>query len=350
MRIVVVGATGNAGTALLHRLHAAEEVTSIVGISRRGPERDGAPYDGVEWQDVDISDPASPVALRSAMTGADVVVQLAWAIRPNRDEAFLERTNVDGSRRVFEAAAAAGVGQLVVASSVGAYGRPDGARPGLAPADESFPTHGVPSSHYARQKAAVERILDEVAAENPDLLVTRLRPGLIFQEEAGAEIRDYFLGSLVPRPLLRLLGTVPLPLLPWPEGVATQAVHAEDVAEAYWLVIRERAGGAFNVAADPPVTPHLIGTLLGARRYLPLPVPLVRAVVSLAYHLRLEPTDPGWVDMARTVPLMDTRAIRETVGWEPQHSGEDALRAVLAHLGEDGGLGNAKHRPRSPWV
>ncbi|TFI41386.1 epimerase, partial [Micrococcus endophyticus] len=41
MRIVVLGATGNVGTALLERLHAADEVTSIVGVSRRGPDRAG---------------------------------------------------------------------------------------------------------------------------------------------------------------------------------------------------------------------------------------------------------------------------------------------------------------------
>ena len=41
MRIVVIGATGNVGTALLRRLQAAPEVDSVVGISRHGPERPG---------------------------------------------------------------------------------------------------------------------------------------------------------------------------------------------------------------------------------------------------------------------------------------------------------------------
>lgn len=52
MRIVVLGATGNVGTALLERLHAADEVTSIVGVSRRGPDRPGRPTtasSGTAW-------------------------------------------------------------------------------------------------------------------------------------------------------------------------------------------------------------------------------------------------------------------------------------------------------------
>ena len=43
MRVVVVGATGNVGTALLYRLQTAAEVDSIVGISRQGPDRGGPP-------------------------------------------------------------------------------------------------------------------------------------------------------------------------------------------------------------------------------------------------------------------------------------------------------------------
>lgn len=348
MRIAVIGATGNVGTALLRRLHAAEEVTSIVGVSRRGPDRAGEPYDGVEWHRIDVSERASAPRLVEALRGADAVVHLAWVIRPNRDTDLLHRTNVEGSRRVFEAAAAAGVPHVVYASSVGAYGRADGAAPGSTPADESFPTHGVESSHYGRQKAEVERILDEVAAAHPEMLVSRLRPGLIFQEEAGPEIRDYFLGALAPRPLLRLVGARVLPVLPWPHGILTQAVHADDIADAYWRVIDQRAGGAFNVAAEPVVGPDAIGTVLGASRWLPLPVPVVRAVLAVAYRLRLQPTDPGWIDMAAVTPVMSTERLRSTTGWSPRRSSLDALAAVVHHLDGHGGLGNAEHRSRSP--
>lgn len=347
MRIVVIGATGNVGTALLRRLHAAPEVDAIVGISRRGPERDGEPYDGVEWHRIDVSEPGSTPALVDAMRGADAVVHLAWIIRPNRDPALLARTNVDGSRRVFEAAAATGVPHLVHASSIGAYGREDERPPGPARTDESFPRHGAPLSHYGRQKSAAERVLDEVEAAHPEMLVSRLRPGLIFQAEAGPEIRDYFLGALVPRLLLRALPALRLPVLPWPAGVVAQCVHADDVADAYWRVVRERAGGAFNVAAEPPLSPQSLGPLVRARRYLPIPVPIVRALVALTYRLRLQPTDPGWVDMAVLTPVMGTERIRD-LGWEPRHASTDAVRELVERLGGRGGLGNALHRSRSP--
>ena len=341
MRIVVLGATGNVGTALLHRLHAAQEVTSIVGVSRRGPDRAGAPYDGVEWHRLDVADASAGPRLREVVTGADAVVDLVWVIRPNRDRAHLRAVNVAGNERVFRAVAEAGVPHLVYASSVGAYGP----GPKDRAVDESHPTTGVPSSHYAAQKAEVESILDRVAAEHPGMLVTRLRPGLIFQAAAGPEIKDYFLGDLVPARLAARLRT---PLLPFPRGLRFQALTSQDVAEAYWQVVRHRAGGAFNVAAEPVLDAHTMGTVLGARRILELPVSVFRALASLTYRARLQPTDPGWVDMAAAVPVMDTSALRRVTGWSETTDARAAVRLVLDHLDGREGLGNAGHRSHSP--
>src|SRR5918997_1583593 len=93
---------------------------------------------------------------------------------PSRDEATLHATNVVGSRRVFEAAAAAGARALVYASSIGAYSP----GPDDRPVDESWPTGGTPSSFYSRHKVATERALDALETAHPELRVVRLRPAL----------------------------------------------------------------------------------------------------------------------------------------------------------------------------
>lgn len=341
MRIAVAGATGNVGTALLRALHADPEVTSIVGVSRRGPERPGEPYDGVEWRLADASDPTSSPLLVDAFRNADAVVDLVWAIRPNRDRAFLERTNVDGNRRILEAAAEAGVPRIVIASSIGAYGPADK----RSRKDESHPTTGTPSSHYAAQKAEVERILDAFEAEHPEIAVARLRPGLIFQAAAAPEIKDYFLGDLVPA---KLLAGLRLPIIPFPRGVRAQAVHADDVAEAYRLLARSDARGAFNVAAEPVIGPRAAAQILGAKGVVQVPAGLLRLAAQLSYLLRLQPTDPGWIDMARNVPAMDTSRIRSELGWRETRSSIEAVRELLDHLDGAEGLGNAAHRSSSP--
>ena len=195
MRVAVIGATGNAGTAVLSALHRRPEVTSVLGIARRLPETSAQPYRGAEWAAVDIGAATtaeeSVEQLAGALRGADAVIRLAWLIQPNTHRDLLRRVNVEGTRHVAQAAAAAGAGTLVVASSVGAYSP----SPGPERRDETWPTGGVRTSHYSVDKAAQEQVLDEVAAAHPALTVTRLRPALIFQGEAGSEIQRYFRGT-----------------------------------------------------------------------------------------------------------------------------------------------------------
>src|SRR5688500_4030743 len=114
MKVVVIGATGNVGTSLVRALGRDARVSGIVGVARRRP---AWAAERTRWVQADIAaDPLEPI-----LSGADAVVHLAWAIQPSHDQRELERINVDGSRRVFDAAATAGVGALVYASSIGAY-------------------------------------------------------------------------------------------------------------------------------------------------------------------------------------------------------------------------------------
>ena len=324
MRIVVTGASGNVGTSLLAALAGEARVSEIVGIARRLP--DWSPP-RTRWVAADIT--RDPLAEHFA--GADVVVHLAWLIQPSHDEQTLEAVNVHGSRRVFEAAAAAGVGALVHASSIGAYsaGPPSGQS-----VTESWPAHGIPSSFYSRHKAACERILDGLEAANPRLRVVRLRPALIFKREAASEIRRLFAGPLLPG---RLAHPNLIPVLPLPRGLRVQAVHSSDVAEAYRLAIcDERAQGAYNVAAEPVLDGETLGAALGARP-VGVPVKAVRAAADLAWRLRLQPTPPGWLDLGMQTPVMDTTRIREELGWRAAVSADAALLDLMSGLRDAAG-------------
>ena len=214
------------------------------------------------------------------------------------------------------------MGHIVCASSVGAYSR----APKDRRTDESWPATGIPGSHYSRHKAEQETLLDRFAADHPDVRVARLRPGLTFQRNAGSEIGRYFLGPLIPRLLPRRLK---IPILPAPDDLIFQAVHADDVAEAYWRVLDRRESGAFNIAAEPVVTPQELARLLHARRILPIPMALLRGLAGLTWKLRIQPTDAGWIDMAAGAPVMDTGRARRLLGWEPKVSSVDAIAQLL---------------------
>ncbi|MDO9410190.1 NAD-dependent epimerase/dehydratase family protein [Patulibacter sp.] len=328
MRIVIVGATGNVGSSLVRALVADPGVDEVVGFARRRP--DGRPGK-VEWVAGDVR----THDLASLFAGADAVVHLAWRIQPSRDRELTRATDVGGSARVLDAVAAAGVPLVVHASSLAAYG-PHGGRPDER-VDESWPTTGVASSFYSREKVAVEGLLNEFEAGHPEVRVVRMRPALIFQRSAAQEIRRYFLGPFWPSALVRP-GRVPV--VPLPPALRFQVVHADDVAEAYRLVLRTAGTrGAYNVAAEPVITPRRFARVLGGRLGgLPVPVPAraLRLVAKATWLGRVQPTPPGWVDLAMQSPLLATDRIR-ALGWTPRHDGPSVLRELLEGLHDRAG-------------
>lgn len=354
MRVAVVGASGNAGTALLRALRDEEQIAHLLGISRRLPTaRNGADeplpaasvYDGVEWHRFDIGAPVVDARaenllvehLATVLTGIDAVVHLAWQVQPNRHRDVLRRTNVAGTWRVVRACLQAEVPRLVVASSVGAYSPANGDEP----RDETWPAGGIAGSHYSVDKADQERILD--GAEQQGLSVARLRPALIFDADAGAEVLRLFVGGALPPGMLR---PGVLPALPVPAGLRMQVVHGDDVADAYRRVLLTGARGAFNIAAEGVLTASDLARIIDHGRAVELPPGVVRRGVALGWKAGLIAADPGWVDMAMGVPVMDTAKAHRELGWSATRSPQETLTELLTAIARGEGYMGAKLRPR----
>jgi nucleoside-diphosphate-sugar epimerase len=314
MRVVVIGATGNVGTSLLEALESETGVEEIVAVARRPP---GRAFARTTFTAADVASTDLVPILR----GADAAVHLAWLIQPGRTESITHRVNVVGSERVFRAAVEANVPALLYASSVGTYS--PGPKDRLV--DESWPTDGIRTSFYARHKVAVERALDRLERDRPELRVVRMRPALIFKAQAATEIRRLFAGPLLPRALLR---PELIPVVPALERLRFQAVHSLDVGDAYRRALLSDARGAFNLAADPPIGAPELAELLNAR---PVRVPprALRAAAAAAFALRLSPTEAGWLDMALAVPLLDSARAKRELGWQPTRSATDALLELI---------------------
>lgn len=299
--MVVTGATGNIGTALLRRLVDDDRVGEIRAVARRISQQDLGPK--VRWHALDVA----ADDLSYAVDGADVVVHLAWRIQPSWDVTAMRAVNVLGSARVFDAAIGAGAA-IVHASSVGAYG------PG--PKDrlvrEDWPLGGHPGHPYSLQKAEVEAELDRLEARHPDVRVVRLRPALVMQSTAGQELRRYFLPRHLPFGLIRPALVRHLP-------VRFQVVHADDIADAFARAALGTAAGAFNLGTDDPIGGHQVTPLAA----------VLRPVAAATWHLHAQPVDPGWVTLIFHCPLLDSSRARTALGWSPSHTGAEALHAGL---------------------
>src|ERR671910_838511 len=308
MSVVVVGATGNIGTSVLRSLEKEESVGSVLGLARRLP---GLTMPKVEWASADVvTDDLVP-----HLRGADAVVLLAWIIQPSRDLNRQWMINVEGSMRVAWAVKEAGVPALLYASSVGAYSP----GPKDRRVDESWPTNGVATSYYARHKAEVERRLDRFEQEAPEVRVVRMRPGLVFKKEAAEGIRRLFAGPFFPSVLAN---PALINIVPDIENLRSQVVHSYDVGEAFRL----------GIVNEGPV---------------PMSAGIARAGVGISWGLRLQPVPPGWLDLSRNVPVMDTTKARTELGWTPQHSADEALLHLLEGLRTRSGLDTPPLSPKT---
>jgi nucleoside-diphosphate-sugar epimerase len=155
--------------------------------------------------------------------------------------------------------------------------------------------------------------------------IVRMRPGLIFKREAATEVRRLFAGPLLPGSLLRP-GLIPF--LPDVPRLRFQAVHSLDVGDAYRRALVSNVRGAFNLAADPVIGPRELAEIFHAR-LVKVPARLLRAGAAATFAMRLQPTEPGWVDMALAVPLMSSQRARTEMGWEPRFPGTEALAELI---------------------
>ena len=318
MRVLVIGATGNVGTGLLRHLAADPSVSEVVAASRRDP---GRLPGGARWRRLDLRVPLPPDLLR----GVDAVVNLAWLMQPTRAPRTTWAVNVEGTARLLEQVRDSDATVLVQASSVGAYS----ARTDPSPVREVWPTHGVATSAYSREKAYVERLLDRLERDRRDLRVVRMRPAFTFQAPAAVQQRRLFAGPLVPG---GLLARTRIPVVPVPRDLLFQAVHTDDVATAYHAaVVRDGAHGAYNIAAGEVLDGGALASLVGGRA-VDLPQPLVRSALHAAWSAHLTPASPGLLGLLLSVPVMASVRAREELDWQPEWSAAEAVGTMLRGL------------------
>ena len=180
----------------------------------------------------------------------------------------------------------------------------------------------MPTSPYSQHKSAAERLLDAAqSVEGSTLTVTRMRPGFVLQA-AGSGLLRYGLPGYVPAAALAAAAS-PRP----------QPAHSGDPrrrrGQAIVRAMRHRIEGAFNLAAEPPLTRDDVAAALGARP-VQVPARVLSALVGLTWRARLQALEPGWVDLALSVPQLDSTRARQLLGWAPTVDARTALGDFIA--------------------
>ena len=300
LTVAVTGPTGDIGKSVVRALEREAEVERIIGMARRPFDPAEHGWERAEYRQGDILDRDSLDAL---LTGADVVVHLAFVIFGGHDET--REVNLQGTRNVFEAAVATGAKRLVYTSSVAAYGFPE-AEGRLT---EAVEPRGTDRFYYSAQKAELEAVLSDATAGS-DAETYVFRPCVVAGRDAPTIIQKlvetFRLGGRLSS-IGRLLGSIPgvAPVIPDP-GLPFQLVHHDDVADALAAAV----GGPRGAGALQP----------GRRRHADAGRPRARAGLALGADSEAQRRRRGRGDRPRA-----DAARGDGVDQRLPHAGADGL-------------------------
>ncbi|MGI8462563.1 MAG: NAD-dependent epimerase/dehydratase family protein [Solirubrobacterales bacterium] len=334
LTVAVTGPTGDIGRAFLRALDGEPAVERVIGMARSPFDPAEAGLDKTEYRQGDILDADS---IADLIAEADVVVHLAFIILGGREET--RSINLEGSRNVFDAVAAAGVKRLVYTSSVAAYGFHDD---NPQPLTEETEPRGSEGFYYSAQKAELEGALRDLLA-GTDVESYVFRPCIVAGPDAQMLIENvveqYQVGGRLPI-VQRALEGMPFlaPVLPDP-GVPFQLVHHDDVATALVAATCGRGEpGAYNLAGPGEMRMSDMASELGWWS-VPVPKAAVGALAEATSHLPGMPAQISWLAAFTTPVLMDTEKARENLGWRPQHNSLETLNGMVVAARREGLLG-----------
>jgi nucleoside-diphosphate-sugar epimerase len=302
-KIAVTGGSGQLGTLVVRRLLDRPDIDVVVCIDR-APHRIASSK--LAFVNTDIRDRD----LTTHLSGCDTVVHCAFLVFSNVAADVFRSINVEGSKNVFRAAAAAGVEGVVYLSSISAYG----CFPGHpVPIIEETPRIYQPSFPYAACKFEVEAFLDTFERDHPRIAFCRLRPNLLLGRSM-----PHIVGTLLRK------GHVP-----HHGGAALPIVSDEDVADLVLLAIDKRARGAFNAAADELRTAEELAEQFGLH-IVWAPKPLVSCYGALDRLLKKVgwslPYDVSWAACTAGVTLIASSARAKCeLAWSPRYPTASAV-------------------------
>lgn len=304
MRVVVTGASGLVGSALVAKLvERGYEVTALTRDTDRARAKLGAGVQALRW------DLMSEPAPARALAGRDAVVHLAgepvaqrWseqAKRAIRDSRVLGTRNLGDGLRAVEAGARPKV--LVSSSAIGYYGPH-----GVEPIDEEAPA----GSDFLAQVCVAWETEAGDAAKRLGMRAVQIRTGVVLDRSGGA------LAKMLPPFRLGIGG----PVAGGHQYIAW--IHRDDVIGMMLAALNdERWAGPVNATAPEPVTNRELSHMLGRALHRPALLPVPGLALRMLYGDMAEIVTTG----VRAVPA---KAL--VLGYEFAHSHlAEALRAAL---------------------
>ena len=299
--VAVTGAAHDLGLAVTGRLAQSGRFSRVIAIDdRRGD------LTGVIWRVVNIRDPA----LAGRLAGIDVIVHTDLDLAAGSDPRARRAYNVRGAQTLLTAAAAGGVGRVVLVTSAMVYGAsPDNP----VPIDEHAPLGAEPDGSVVGDFIEIEQLAERSPRTNPGMSITVVRPAALVGEGIDTLITRHF---EAPR-LLAVKGCAPR----W------QFCHVADLLSAIELAAAGEVTGAFAVGSAGWLEQEQVEKLSGLRR-IELPAGVTFATAQRLYRAGITPAPVADLHYVVYPWVVDCAALRQA-GWQPGVTNAEALQVLL---------------------
>ena len=331
MRAAVTGGTGFLGRRLVRALlrQGAEVCCLVRPGSDVGVFHERDEFDSGLHPEIQVTSLGDVDHCADALAGCDVLYHLAAELRGAPAVLFLN--NVIGTRRLLEAAHKAGVGRVVLVSSLGVYGTSQ-----LSPGDvldESCPldVNAHQRDAYSYSKIVQEEVAWEAHRGGAVSLVV-VRPGVIYGP--GRDCISARIGLRIGSFLIRMGGGQQLPYV-FVDNCADGVLRAG--------IATGVEGKAFNLVDDGLLTGRELlaqyRAAVGRIRSVAVPHFAIGPLSGLCewYHQRSRGQLPAvltrYKSAAQWKPLRYSNArAKEALGWKAETSFSQGLSQTLAWL------------------
>jgi UDP-glucose 4-epimerase len=306
--VAITGSSGYLGSALVKRLKA--DGVRVIGfdISEPGDVRPD------EFMQADLTKAESVALIQQVQP--DTIIHSAFAFIPRHNRRLWREINIQGTRHVFEAAAAIKPQRLMIVSSATAYGAwPDNP----VPMTEDWPIRSRKEFQYAADKTEIEGMTSQFAGQHNGINVASVRPAII----GGPKMENYIRNFILTVPILAKLGGQDTPL---------QFVHEEDVTAAIATILEHDGRGVFNIGPPDWTSTSEIAEAAGRWLCPYMPFWLAWLFAWLHWNARILPNSipSGFLYFTRYPWVVAPVRLQGEYGFEFRYTSNETMRQVIA--------------------
>lgn len=315
--VLVTGVAGDLPGTIARRLAevaaSGDKIDKVVGVDVTAPAGE---LDGVKFVRADIRTPVIGKVMAVEEVDTVVHMNLGPSMRNTGMRGGAKEINVIGTMQLLAACQRlSGVRKIVLRSTAAVYGtsprdpamfrEPDSARAGTR-------------SGYPKDAVEVESYVRGFSRRRPETLITTLRFANLLSHRVTTPLGNYLRSPVLPT----VLGYDP----------RLQFVHEDDALSVLERSVVFDRPGTFNVSGDGVMLLSQIARRLGKPV---MPLPPFGFTSALRRILRQVGTDvpPEFVRHLTYGRVIDTTALREIFGYEPQFTTEETFEEYRQKAG-----------------